>query len=89
MQHTRTICQVLQQTAAGAACQQRTSAIARAVRFAEEHPWDNEQQRDEAQRAQAFAGWSSQVGVGSIEGQQQVLAAIFADIVRELRSIVF
>ena len=49
------------------------------MRFAEEHPWEDEHQRDEAQRAQAFAGWSSQVGVSSVEGQQQVLEAIFAD----------
>ena len=78
-EHTRARCQVLHQTPAGAQCEQRSNAIARAVRFAQQNPWEDEHQRDEAQRAQAFSGWSSQVDVSSIEGQQQVLEAIFAN----------
>ena len=46
------------------------------LRVAQQNPWEDEHQRDEAQRAQAFGGWSSQVGTSSIERQQQVVDAI-------------
>ena len=69
----------MHQTPAGAQCEQRSNAIARAVRVAQQNPWEDEHQRDEAQRAQAFGGWSSQVGTNSIEIQQQVVDASVAN----------